>query len=289
MAIMQSPLDQWLEHTIAQKHGALPQHTQILKAVIEDSISLVDTAQQLIDDTSSSRNREDTAYRLWNLLFHTAANLPSHINAIVNLTLAIYNTPPSPQTSNSLTYNLWTNWQDIYSYYHTYRTLASPGSPNTLTNANRWINFTVFSATLLKQSDSEMFVKEIGIHGVFVLEDALEMTLETHAEKTLLHNSIVTAEQAMETDVVAVAQWVIHAGDKLLGLDNAGFGGSWSRGLSKETELWDGEPGFSKGRWELWAQRFEERGNEEWMSEERRETAREAARKIRGDLSQQSG
>ncbi|KAG9854462.1 purine and uridine phosphorylase, partial [Aureobasidium melanogenum] len=216
MAITRLPLDQWLEHVKAQKHGALPQHTQILKTVIEDSISPEDAAQQLIDDVSSSRDAADTAYRLWNLLFHTSANLPSHITAIVNLTLAIYNVPLSPQTPNTLTYNLWTNWQDVYSYYHTYRTLASPASRNTLTNADRWINFTIFSATLLNRSDNEMFVKEIGIHGFFVLRDALEMTLETYAKKNLMHNSVVTAEQAMETDVVAAAQWVMFAGDKLL-------------------------------------------------------------------------
>lgn len=45
-------------------------------------------------------------------------------------------------------------------------------------------------------------MREIGIHGFFVLRDALEMTLETHAEKTLRQNSVVTAEQALETDVV---------------------------------------------------------------------------------------
>ncbi|KAG9663765.1 hypothetical protein KCU64_g1102, partial [Aureobasidium melanogenum] len=161
---MRLPLNQWLEHVIAQKHGALLQHTQILKTLIEDSISPMDAAKELIDDISSSRNREDTAYRLWNLLFHAAANLPSHINAIVNLTLAIYNVPPSPQAPNALSSNLWTDWQDVYSYYRTYRTLASRAALNTLTNAQRWMNFTVFSANLLAQSNNNIFVREIGIH-----------------------------------------------------------------------------------------------------------------------------
>ncbi|KAH0153064.1 hypothetical protein KCU67_g9620, partial [Aureobasidium melanogenum] len=286
---MQSPLDQWLEHAVAQEHGALPQHTQILQTVIQDRIGPENAAQQFIDNTSSSRDDQDTAYRLWNLLFHTAANLPYHINAIVYLTLAIYNVPPSPQVSNAFTYNLWTNWQDVYSYYHTSRTLASPASADTLTNANRWINFTVFSATLLNQSDNEIFVTEIGIHAFFDLRNALERTLETHAGKTLRQNSVVTAEQAMETDVVAAAQWVLDAGDQLLGHDNAGFGEKWRRGLSKETELWDGEMGFSRRRREVWAQRFEEIAKEEWMSEEGRKVAEEAGEAIRGYLSQQSG
>ncbi|KAG9757778.1 purine and uridine phosphorylase, partial [Aureobasidium melanogenum] len=244
---MQSPLDQWLEHAVAQEHGALPQHTQILKTVIQDKISPENAAKELVDNTSSSRDKQDTAYRLWNLLFHTAANLPSHIKAIVDLVLAIYNVPPSPQTPNALSYHLWTKWQDMYSYYHTYRTLASRAAPNTLTNADRWINFTVFSATLLNQNDNEMFVKEIGIHAFFDLRNALEMTLETHAEKTLRQNSIVTAKQALEIDVVAAAQWVLYADDKLLRLDNAVNGEKWSRGLSKETELWDDPHQYTVG------------------------------------------
>jgi hypothetical protein len=150
--IMRLPLDQWLEQSVNSERGALHRHTQILRTVIQDKISSENAAKRLIDDTSSSRDTADTAYRLWNLLFHTAANLPSHITAIVNLTLAIYNTPPSPQTPNALLYSLWTNWQDIYSYYHTSRTLASPASADTLTNADRWINFTCFSASLLNQS-----------------------------------------------------------------------------------------------------------------------------------------
>ncbi|KAG9517617.1 hypothetical protein KCV07_g6007, partial [Aureobasidium melanogenum] len=161
---MRLPLDQWLGQSVASKHGALLRHTKILKTVIEDNITPEDAAKELVDNTSSSRDEQDTAYRLWNLLFHTAANLPSYNNAIVDLTLAIYNVPPSPQAPNALSYHLWTNWQDIYSYYHTYRTLASPASADTITNADRWINFTIFSAILLKQSDIEIFVTEIGIH-----------------------------------------------------------------------------------------------------------------------------
>ncbi|KAH0402552.1 purine and uridine phosphorylase, partial [Aureobasidium melanogenum] len=236
---MRLPLDQWLEHAVAQEHGALPQHTQILKTVIQDKISPENAAKELVDNTSSSRDEEDTAYRLWNLLFHTAANLPSHITAIVDLTLAIYDVPPSPQVPNALSYNLWTSWQDIYSYYHTYRTLASPASADTLTNADRWINFTCFSATLLNQSNNEMFVREIGINAFFDLRNALEMTLETHAGKTLLQNSAVTAEQVMEIDAVAAAKWVLSAGDKPVHLDNEMFGEKWRRELSQETELWD--------------------------------------------------
>ena len=133
-----------------------------------------------------------------------------------------------------------------------------------------------------------MFKREIGIHAFFDLRNALETTLETYANKTVSHNSIVTAEQAMEIGIVAAAQWVIYAGNKLFHLDNVGLGDHWSRGLNKETELWDGETGFSKARWKVWARRFGERANEEWVCEDGSRVAKEAANNIRGHLSQQS-
>lgn len=274
---MLSPLDEWLEHAKAQKHGALPQHAQILKTLIEEKIKPEDAARQLVDDTSSSRDSADTAYRVWNIVFHTAINLPSSIDAIVDLTLAIYNIDSGSQSYNALSQHLWSHCQDVYSCYQTYRTLASSTSSNALTNAQRWINFTIFSAKLVGQSENGMFVKELGAHAFFDLRNALEMTLESYAKKHLRHNSIVTAEQAMKTDIVAAAQWAIHAGDKLLHLDNEVFGDCWSKGLSAKTELWCGESGFSKARWELWAHRSEELAKEDWMSEEGRETARKAA------------
>lgn len=60
------------------------------------------------------------------------------------------------------------------------------------------------------------------------------------------------------------------------------------RGLSKETELWDGEPGFSKARWNLWAGKFEELAREDWLSRDGRDVAEEAARIIWGYPSRQS-
>ncbi|KAH0364250.1 hypothetical protein KCU65_g6884, partial [Aureobasidium melanogenum] len=67
---MPTPLDQWFEHCETQNHGTLPQHTQILKTLVEDQISPHAAAKKLIDNTSSNQNPADVAYRLWNLLFH---------------------------------------------------------------------------------------------------------------------------------------------------------------------------------------------------------------------------
>lgn len=120
------------------------------------------------------------------------------------------------------------------------------------------MNVTVFSATLVDHSNHETFVKKIGINAFFDLRKALEITVQTHAIKTSLHNSVVSLQQAMEIDVVAGAKWVIYAGIKLLYLENAGFGNHWTRRLSQKTDLWDSEPRFSEVRRGFWARRLYE-------------------------------
>ncbi|CAD0085700.1 unnamed protein product [Aureobasidium vineae] len=202
---MSSSLDQWLRHCRAGIWRALSQHTQILKNPLENKTSIEDAANQFINTASSSSDSPETAWRFWNLLFHTAANMPASINSLVDLTLVIYNLPLGPQTPNVLSYHLWACWQDSHSYYYTYRTLATPPSPTNLSGANLWINFTIFSATLVQRSGNDMFLKESGSSAFLDTRDALEYSLESHA-KSLLFNSIVTVEQPLQTDTIAAAQ-----------------------------------------------------------------------------------
>lgn len=61
---MRLPLDQWLEQSVDSKHGALLRYTKFLKTLIEDNIKPNDAAKELVDSTSSSRDKPDTAYRL---------------------------------------------------------------------------------------------------------------------------------------------------------------------------------------------------------------------------------
>jgi hypothetical protein len=276
---MLSPLDQWLECERVGRWGALEQHTRVLKTSLQDQIRPLDAAKELVDTASLSSDPSDTAYRLWNLLFHAAASLPAYIDHIVQLTLAIRRVPSNRESPNKPTYTLWSHWQDVHSYYYTWRTLR-PSSPDSLTGAEQWINFTIFSAKLVHHGD-EMAMRQIGISGFFDLRDALETTLET-CTRDLPKNAIVTAKQSLENDVLAAAQWVIFADSKFLHVHNDFFGDAWTRGWSKKTDLWDGEPGFSQARWRFWTGRFDELATEEETSE----AVKEAASVIRTHLAE---
>jgi hypothetical protein len=276
---MSSPLDQWIEREGIHRWGVLEQHTRVLKTCLDGTISPSDAAKELVDTAASSSDPSDTAYRLWNLLFHAVASLPAYIDHMVQLILAIRRVSPSPESPNSLSYTLWSHWQDTHSFYYTWRTLRPFSSPDNLTGAEQWINFAMFSAKLV-QYDDEMAMRQIGIAAFFDLRDALETTLETR-RGDLPKNAIVTPEQSSETDIITAAQWVIHASPRILHLHNAFFGEGWIKGLSKKTEFWDGEPGFSPARWKFWAGRFEERAIGDQTSKDARKAAKKAACVIR--------
>jgi hypothetical protein len=284
--MMLSPLDQWLEREGVKRWDVLEEHTQVLKSCLDDTISLGDATKELVDTAASSSDPSDTAYRLWNLLFHAAAALPAYIDQIVHLTLAVRNVHPSPGSPNKLSYTIWSHWQDTHSYYYTWRTLRPFSSPDSLTSAEQWTNFITFSAKLVQHGD-EMVMRQIGITAFFDMRDALETTLETRT-RDLPHNAVVTPSQSLETDIVAAAQWVRHAGFKLLQLHNAFFGEGWIKGLSKKTEFWDGAPGFSQARWKFWAERFEERAIGDQTSKDARKAAREATLVIRANLGERT-
>jgi len=276
-AQMSSQLDQWLQREGVPRWGILEPHTKVLKTLLHDKTTAQNAAKVLVDTATLSPDPSDTAYRLWNLLFHTAASFPTYIDHIVSLTLAIRKEHPSPKSPNTLSYSLWSHWQDIHSYYYTWRTLQS-SSPGSLTGAEQWINFTTFSAKVLHHGD-EMAMREIGITAFFDLRDALETTFETRA-RDLSKNAVVTADRSLQTDTIAAAQWILYAGFQLMHLQNDLFGDSWTKGLSKKTEFWDGEPGFSRARWKFWAERFGESAKDV----EAREVVGEAARVIRTNL-----
>jgi len=276
-AQMSSHLDQWLQREGVARWGILEPHTKVLKTLLLDKTTAQNAAKELVDTATLSLGPSDTAYRLWNLLFHTAASVSTYVDHIVLLTLAIRKVHSSPQSPNTLSYSLWSHWQDTHSYYHTWRTLKS-SSPDSLTGAEQWINFTTFSAELIHHGD-EMALREIGITAFFDLRDALETTLETRA-RNLSKNAVVTADQSLQNDTVAAAQWILYAGSELLHLENDFFGDAWTKGLSKKTEFWDGEPGFSRARWKFWAESF----GESAIDVEAREVAKEATRVIRRNL-----
>ncbi|THW24998.1 hypothetical protein D6D23_04757 [Aureobasidium pullulans] len=278
---MSFSLNAWFESEKTGQWGASPVHTNTLDVLFYRKISAEHAAERLLSDVNLRDSTQENAWGFWNLLFHAAASLPDHVDVLVQLILAIRQAEASPEGPNKLTQSLWSSWDDAHSFYYTWRTLDSSKSDlssDNLTGADRWINFTSFSAKLVQQGD-EMFMRECGIQAFFDMRDALETTLCSHAN-TLLPHSTTSAEECLTTDIEAAACWIIHGGSKLQSVSNESFGSGWSRGLSRKTEFWDGEPGFSTDRWHFWAQRLETLAKEEFMSERAKEPVTKAVKLI---------
>lgn len=142
-------------------------------------------------------------------------------------------------------------------------------------NSNRYINFSAFSARLAASAIANVEI----IFGFFALRDALE-------------EPPLSTDDTLNTNALAAAQWIFHAGQQIYSTDNSQIDKHWERGLAKESALWRGEVGFSRARWEFWRGRFEELGEGEgngMTDEEGKAVVKEAARRMReieeGDVS----
>lgn len=144
-----------------------------------------------------------------------------------------------------------------------------------ITNAERYRNFTVFSATLARKFDDR---GNLRIQAFFDIRDALEMSVES-LEKDLPQNSLLSANQVKAIDIEVAALWVVHGGESILTLRNEHFGGDCERGFATETDLWSGEPGFSEERWQLWEGELRQAALSE-DDQRRRELALKAAAMI---------
>ena len=120
---MSTYLDQWVQREGVERWGVLKQHTQILETLLQNTISPQDAAKELVDIAALGSGPSDSAYRLWNLLYHVASSFPTYIDHIVQLTLAIYKVSSSSASPNTHSYSLWSHWQDTHSYYYTWRAL----------------------------------------------------------------------------------------------------------------------------------------------------------------------
>lgn len=106
----------------------------------------------------------DPAWRLLNLIFDAAAELPQYTDTLVLLVLAIRELPPSPQKANRVTSNLWSDWRDRHDALWSRRFLAEHAKVDQdgPDEWEKWINFVVFSARLVRDGD-EGFSKECGV------------------------------------------------------------------------------------------------------------------------------
>ena len=108
-------------------------------------------------------------------------------------------------------------------------------------------------------------------------QQSREAEFEKHLRPTSLKHSAINAEELLSYDLTAAARWVLIGGPEMYSLGNGPFGKGWERGLAIKTDLWDGEPGLSRGRWLLWQSRFDYIADQTYVREEVRALLREAS------------
>lgn len=258
--------------------------TTHMRAFLSGLVSAEDTASKLVQtSTDPSDDIGNKQWRLWNLLFDIAAELPETQCHLVTL-LKAFQTLDNPGdwetdwtklgSFGSMWRDAWNckyslpYWQDTpSSALYTHNTPAFSGRHLDPTPAGRiaysirWINFNAISARLVANAMGNVDI----VFGFFILRDGLEETLSA---------------DAIKVEPSAAAQWILLAGKQIFKADNAMMEHHWERGLAKESELWKGAVGFSRTRWNVWRRRFGELSERDDITNEVKNILDQAARKM---------
>ena len=137
-----------------------------------------------------------------------------------------------------------------------------------ITPPQKWINFNAFSALLTAANLGGVALA----WALFTLRDALEVQPETPKSRieAPTHGKRV---YVYSIDITAAAQWLIHAAKTIFHADNGMIDDHWKSALADETELWKGEFGFSRGRWDLWKAQLQAVERVVGVSDEAKEAA----------------
>ena len=149
----------------------------------------------------------------------------------------------------------------------------------TVTPGDRWVNYNVFTVKLATSGYDDGYF----MFGFFCLRETLETKRESreaefekHIRPTFLERSAIDANELLNYDLTAAAQWVIIGASHMYRLENSVFGESLQRGIAVHTDLWDGNPGFSLGRWRCWWGGFKWFAEQSYVKEEVKVLCREA-------------
>ncbi|KAF2827942.1 hypothetical protein CC86DRAFT_369131 [Ophiobolus disseminans] len=271
-------MDQWFSQKASAGDSALKESTKILHEFISHNTSPATAAEAILHSVSKASEPSDAAFEFQTLLLDTVAEFSEPHDAIIKLLFAIRDIPPSPNPITRSFASMHREHLDALSggrYPWKPEDKQAPTTPG-----DRWVNYNVFTAKLAQSGfDDKLF-----IFGFFCLRDALERNqqsreseLEKRVRPTSLKRSAVTAKELVSFDVLAAARWVLIAGTEIYKLGNAAFEEGWERGLAVRTDLWDGEPGLSRGRWLLWRGRFDDFADQTYVREDVRTLAKEAS------------
>lgn len=106
------------------------------------------------------------------------------------------------------------------------------------------------------------------------MEDSLHAQLGVQREDPWYKMDV---SELLAADICAAAQWIIHAGGWMWKDDRPDDPEFIQRVLPGKSDLWEGSPGLTEGRWHLWKDRFSFMAIYVGISQDAREVARQAA------------
>ena len=271
-------MDQWFSQKASDTANASQECTRILANLVSSNHPPASAAEAILHSVRTSSEPGDAAFEFQRLLLDTIAEFSESHDAIIKLLFAIRDIPPSPNPIMASFASMHRENLDDLSgrrYLWTPEDKQAPTTPG-----DRWVKYNIFTVKLAKSRfDDKHF-----IFGFFCLREALErnqqsreLEFEKRLRPTSLKHSAITAEELMGYDVMAAAKWALIGGPEMYRLGNAPFEEGWENGLAANTDLWDGEPGLSRGRWLLWQGRFDHMADQSSIREEVRTLSGEAS------------
>ena len=136
----------------------------------------------------------------------------------------------------------------------------------------RWRNVNAYMARLTRDGSVDL-----RYHGVMALTGALEGELvrahaHAHAHPARVESEL-TPGPALDSRVCVAADWISLCGPTL-------FEEKEDVASTLGGPLWDGKPGLSRARWQLWEARFGAISEHDKIDDETRRVAREARQRM---------
>lgn len=261
---MSSDYQSWLQSTEDPEYRAARPHAEVLKRLLSNTIDPATTAKELsqldfLDD--------DTPWALWGLVYEAAAEFPSsHASLLALLTeLEKLNSQPHSE-SKDIPHNLLdcfgSTWRDKWDIFSPHA--LSGWTKSASKSTTRWINMNAFSAKMLATTSFTRGSKLRSL-GLALLKRCLETDPVKYMEETRLAQSGVQRQSPwykmevsglLAADVCAAAQWIIYAGKYMWEDDRPDSPEFIQKALPSKSDLWEGSPGFTAERWQLWKNRF---------------------------------
>ncbi|KAJ5473174.1 Protein of unknown function DUF3632 [Penicillium sp. IBT 31633x] len=231
-------------------------HTEVVRQLLINTVDPTTAATKLI---SLDYTNGDTPWALWNLVYEAAADFDSSHSSLLALLgefqKADSHIPGSKAEDKPSEWlacfgSMWRDKWDILSPH-----ALSGWTMSTSQTARRWNNINAFSAKLLATTSFSRGAK-LRAFGLASLRRCLETDPNTFKVQRKPPWYRMDLTEMLAADVCAAAQWPIHAGGLLWEDTRLEEPELIRRLLPGQTELWKGEQGLTKERWQLWKERF---------------------------------